>query len=47
MISSGLCFLLGLRRPFRGSGYHSLWATRPGADHAFEKTGHARIFTIS
>jgi probable addiction module antidote protein len=28
-----LCFLLGIRRPFRGPDYHSLWTTQRGADH--------------
>ncbi|MFX4088757.1 hypothetical protein ACKU27_27135, partial [Sphingobium yanoikuyae] len=32
IISSGLCFLLGIHRPFRGPNYHSLWATQRGAD---------------
>jgi hypothetical protein len=32
MISSGLCFLLGIQCPFRGPDYHSLWATQRGAD---------------
>ena len=36
IIYSGLCFLLGIRRPFRGPDYHSLWATQRGADHIFE-----------
>jgi iron complex outermembrane receptor protein len=31
MISSGLCFLLGIRRPFRGPDYHSRWTTQTGA----------------
>jgi len=33
MISSGLCFLLGIQCPFHGPDYHSLWATQRGADH--------------
>ena len=33
MISSRLCFLNGICRPFRGPDYHSLWATQQGADH--------------
>jgi hypothetical protein len=36
MISSGLCFLLGIQCPFRGPDYHSLWATQRGADHDVE-----------
>ncbi|WP_414902058.1 Abi family protein [Sphingomonas flavalba] len=32
MISSGLCFLLGIQCPFHGPDYHSLWATQRGAD---------------
>ncbi|ARR57247.1 hypothetical protein HY78_18470 [Rhizorhabdus wittichii DC-6] len=35
MISSGLCFLLGIHCPFRGPDYHSLWATQQGADHDY------------
>jgi transposase len=33
IISSGLCFLLGIRRPFRDPDYHSRWTTQTGADH--------------
>jgi acetyl-CoA acetyltransferase len=35
MISSGLCFLLGIQCPFHGPDYHSLWATQRGADHVW------------
>jgi len=35
IISSGLCFLLAIHRPFRGPDYHSLWATQRGADQFF------------
>jgi methyl-accepting chemotaxis protein len=33
MISSGLCFLAGIRRPFLGPDCHSRWTTQRGAAH--------------
>lgn len=39
MISSGLCFLLGIQCPFHGPDYHSFWATQRGADQFSERIG--------
>ncbi|RYE55891.1 MAG: aldo/keto reductase, partial [Rhizobiaceae bacterium] len=54
IISSGLCFLLGIQCPFRGPDYHSLWATQQGADQEtlatlehFVRSGRVRYLGAS
>ena len=47
MISSGLCFFAGIRRPFLDPDCHSRWTTQKGAAHACDANTKAAVDTIN